>query len=82
MLKHQQRNYFFYSFPHMSNFALLSFFFFTLIIFFYWALINQILHPVKGGGRGGGAVKFNYGLRVSAPYGNIFVAFSAGKGAS
>lgn len=58
MLKHQQRNYFFYSFPRMSNFALLLLF----IYLFYWALINQIIHLETGGGRVERAVKFDYSL--------------------
>lgn len=57
---------------------------FFLLFFSYWALINQILRPANGGGGGWGwgAVKFNYSLPVSAAHGNIFVAFSARKGAS
>lgn len=82
MLKHQQRNYFFYSFPHMSNFALLSFFLLLFLFFFLLGPDKPNITSSKGGRRVGGAVKFNYGLRVSAPYRNIFVAFSARKGAS
>lgn len=70
MLKHHRRKLlFFYSFPHVSNFALL------LFISFYWALTNQIIHPVTGSGRVEGAVKFDYSLRVAAQYGNIVRPF-------
>lgn len=49
MLKHQQRNYFFYSFPHMSNFALLSFFLLFFLFFFLLGPDKPNITSSKGG---------------------------------